>query len=69
MNRAEELIDVEEDVFKDVIMVDDVDFLTIDQTREIIKRCKQGIKDLNNPEKWITWEECCKGLDAECFSE
>jgi len=70
MNSANKLEDIEQDdVFEDVIMVDDVDFLTREQTREIISRCKQAVKDLNNPEKWISWEECCKRLDAECFRD
>ena len=68
MNSVKKLEDIEqEDVFKDVIIVDDVDFLAREQTREIILRCKQAVKDLNKPEKWITWDEYCKMLDVECF--
>lgn len=59
MNKAEnfENTSQDDDIFDGVIMLDDVDFLTKAQTREIISRVKQGIKDLNNPEKWMTWEE------------
>ncbi len=71
MNKAKYLKNVSQDdyIFDDVIMLDDVDFLTKEKTIEIITRVKQGIKYLNDPDKWITWEECCKRLDEECFND
>ncbi len=60
---------IEDNIFDDVIMIDNVDFLTKEQTKQIILRAKQGIKELNNPDKWLTWEECTRRLDEECFND
>lgn len=38
-------------------IVNPIDFLSQDENEYILEVIKQRLKDANNPDRWITWEE------------
>lgn len=60
-------IQIDEKALNNVIMVDPIDFLSKEENEKIIERVKEGLKNINNPERWMTWEECDKLLAEKYF--
>lgn len=58
----------DEDI-QNFIIVNPIDFISEDQNKHILKVLKQGIKDENNPDKWMSWEESDRILAKEIFDE
>ena len=60
-------IQINEDELDDVIMVNPIEFISEEENNEIIERVKDGLRNINNPDRWLTWEECMQ-LAKEKFN-
>ncbi len=51
-----------EEQIQSLTIVNPIEFLSKEENEEIIESIKQSLRDLNNPDKWMTWEESQKML-------
>lgn len=58
-------IEVNEDALDNVTMINPIDFISEEQQNEIIERVKDGLRNINNPDRWLTFEEVMKRLDEK----
>lgn len=47
--------------------INPIDFLSEEENMKIIERIKDGLRNINNPDRWLTWEECDKKLREKYF--
>lgn len=51
-------IQIDEEALDDITMVNPIEFITEEESKGIIERVKEGLRNINNPERWLTREEC-----------
>lgn len=60
-------IQVNEEALNDITMVNPIDFISEEQNKKIFERVKDGLRNLNNPDRWLTREDCVR-LAKEKFN-
>lgn len=62
-------IQINEDELDNVIMVNPIEFISEEENNEIIERVKDGLRNINNPDRWLTWEESNRILTEKYFDK
>ena len=60
-------IQISEEELNNIDMINPIDFLSEEENMKIIERIKDGLRNINNPDRWLTWEECDKKLREKYF--
>lgn len=60
-------IQISEEELNDVTMINPIDFISEEENAKIIERVKDGLRNINNPNRWLTCEEFTK-LAKERFN-
>ena len=60
-------IDITEDELNDIKIISPVEFLSEEENLKVIERIKDGLRNMNNPDRWLTREECLR-LAKEDFN-
>lgn len=61
-------IEVDEDALNDITMVNPINFISEEQNEKIFERVKDGLINISNPNRWLTWEESDRILTEKYFS-
>lgn len=68
-NTTESIESFDDDVLKNVTIVNPIEFLTKEENEFIIKEAMKRAKEVNDPTKWISWEESDRLIAKEIFDE
>ena len=60
-------VEIDEKSLNDITMVNPIDFISDEQNKKIFERVKDGFKNINNPDRWLTYEDCTR-LAKEKFN-
>ena len=60
-------IQISEEELNNITMVNPIEFITEEENKRIIERVKEGLRNINSPERWMTWEESDKILAKKYF--
>lgn len=60
-------IQINEDNINDITMINPIDFISEEENAKIIERVKDGLRNINNLDRWLTSEEFTK-LAKERFN-
>lgn len=58
-------VEVNEDELDNVTMINPIDFISEEQQNKIHERVKDGLRNINNPDRWLTYEEIMKRLNEK----
>ncbi len=67
-NTTESIETFDNDILKNVTIVNPIDFLTKEENEFIIKEAIKRSKEINDPTKWISWEDFEKEEKANGFA-
>lgn len=60
-------IQVDEEALNDITMVNPIEFISEEENKKIFERVKDGLRNINNPDRWLTREDCVR-LAKEKFN-
>ena len=61
-------INITEEELNNITMISPIEFLTEEENLMVIERVKDGLRNMNNPDRWMTWEEVDRILTEKYFS-
>ena len=61
-------VQISEEELNNIDMINPIDFLSEEENAKIIERVKDGLRNINNPDRWLPWEECDKILREKYFA-
>ena len=62
-------IQISEEELNNITMVNPIEFITEEENKRIIERVKEGLRNINNPERWMAWEETDEILAKKYFGD
>ena len=51
-------IEIDEESLDNITMVNSIEFISEEENKKIFERVKDGLKNISNPDRWLTREEC-----------
>lgn len=55
-------IKIDEKDLEDITIINPIDFISEEENQKIFKRVKEGLLNINNPERWLSIEDFEKNV-------